>query len=62
MPTTGNRHPRLKLNIPAGLFNRLTRANLEKSIPALIIQLLRSHLTDLELRKEFSKLNNRAIN
>lgn len=55
-------HQRLTLNLPTGLFNRLKRADLGKSIPALITQLLKSHLTDLELKEEFYKLNNRAIN
>lgn len=62
MSIRDGRHQRLTLNISKGMFNRLKRADLGKSIPALITQLLKSHLTDLELREEFSKLNNRTIN
>ncbi|SDA83158.1 hypothetical protein SAMN03159475_4789 [Pseudomonas sp. NFPP33] len=61
MSIRDGKHQRLTLNVPTGMFNRLKRADLGKSIPALIIQLLKSHLTDLELREEFSKLNNMAI-
>nr|WP_152029932.1 hypothetical protein [Pseudomonas sp. LPH1] len=52
------KHQRLTLNITTGMFNRLKQADLGKSIPALITQLLKSHLTDLELKEEFSKFNN----
>lgn len=56
------RQYRLSVNVPAWLFESINNANMETSLSALIVKLLKSHMLDYELKQEFSKLNNRVIN
>lgn len=51
------RQHRLSVNVPAWLFESINNANMETSLSALIVKLLKIHMLDYELKQEFMKLN-----
>lgn len=56
------RQYRISVNVPAWLFESINNANMQTSLSALVVRLLKGHMLNYELKQEFMKLNNRAIN
>ncbi|VXB44216.1 conserved hypothetical protein [Pseudomonas sp. 8O] len=56
------RQYRVSVNVPAWLVESINNANMQTSLSALIVKLLKGHMLDYELKQQFSKLNNRVIN
>ncbi len=49
-------YKRFNLFVEHDLFETFKSLKIKKSLPALAVQLLRSHLLDLQLKAEFAKL------
>ncbi|MER1947628.1 hypothetical protein [Stutzerimonas stutzeri] len=50
-------YKRLNLFISNEMFAEFQELNVGKSIPAICVRLLKSHLLDLQLKAEFARLN-----
>ncbi len=50
-------YKRFNLFVEHDLFETFKSLKIKKSLPALAVQLLKSHLLDLELKAEFARIN-----
>jgi len=50
-------YKRFNLFVEHDLFETFKSLKIKKSLPALAVQLLKSHLLDLQLKAEFARLN-----
>lgn len=51
------RQHRVSVNIPAWLLESIDNSNMDTSLSALVVRLLKGHMLDYELKQEFIKLN-----